>query len=140
MPANRRMIVANNGRVDTLITGTFAAKVRGGRRSAAPDTIHQRPSRMMRIAGIMLPRITHTLQNFVEATFPKYAIAVVPQTAIIITLNMFRGLFTRAGVSTNASVDAINERTVGKETRLLDNSQSMAVNPPFSPNACFTHT
>ena len=37
-----------------------------------------------------------------------------------------------------ARVDAMNERTVGNQTRLFDHSQNRAVNPPFSPKACFT--
>ena len=37
---------------------------------------------------MMLPRITPALPNFVDTSSPKYAMAVVPQNAIIMTPNM----------------------------------------------------
>gem|GEM_PF-6669256 len=64
---------------------------------------------------------------------------MVPQNTIIMTENMNQGLAARSGVRAKASVDAVNESTVGNQTRLLDHSQKRATNPPFSPNACLTH-
>jgi hypothetical protein len=82
--------------------------------------------------------MTPIFPNFVDASSPKYAIAVVPQNAIIITVNIYHGLAESEGVRAKARVEAMNERTVGNQTRLFDHSQKSAVNPPFSPNACFT--
>ncbi len=138
MPAKRSMIVAKNGRVETLMTGIRAPGEKGGRTRAAPEPNHQIPSRMIRSAGMMLPRMTPILENFVDTPSPRQAIAVVPQNAIIMTLNMYNELAASAGVRANARVDAMKERTVGNQTRLFDHSQKSAVKPPFSPNACLT--
>ena len=119
--------------------GTIAPGEKGGRTVFAPDATHQAPRMMIRTAGMILPRMNPTFRNFVETSGPKYAISVVPQNAIIITLNMYQGLFAMSGVNAKTRVDAMNTRTVGNHTRLFGHSQKRAVNPPFSPHACFTH-
>jgi len=88
MPAKSKMIVAKNGRVERSMAGTSAPGENGGRTMVCPDPNYRISGRRMRIAGMMLPRITPTFPNFVVASSPKYAMAVVPQNAIIITLNM----------------------------------------------------
>gem|GEM_PF-2411995 len=71
IPAKRRTIVAKNGSVERLMVGTVCASVKCGITIFCPEPSHQRPSPMMRREGMMLPRITPTFENFVEASSPK---------------------------------------------------------------------
>jgi len=88
MPAKRRTTVEKNGRVDRLTSGTTAASENGGRTVAPPDAIQKIAKKITMTAGMIPPRMTPTLLNYVEASSPKYAMRVVPQKVIIITLNM----------------------------------------------------
>ena len=88
IPAKRRTTVAKKGSVSRLISGTNCPNEKSGMTSCCPVASHQTPRSVISTAGMMLPSIAPKLLSFVEAFSPKYATAVVPQKAIIITENM----------------------------------------------------
>ena len=81
-------MVAKKGRVEMLIVGSTAPSEKGGSTVFVPSRTHTTPRMIIRIDGMMPPRITPIFENLLVTSGPASAIRVVPQKAAIMTTNI----------------------------------------------------